>query len=358
MATRAASPTITRRPFGKVDGTEVERFTLGSPAGVTVSILSYGGIVQELSVPDRSGRAGDVVLGYDDLVSYVHNNDPYFGAIIGRFSNRIDKGRFSLDGTRYQLPINNEPNHLHGGVKGFDKVVWDAEPFTDEEGAGLRLRYFSPDGEEGYPGDLSVEVVYTLAGDGRLRIDYRATAASPTILNLTNHSYFNLAGAGEGNILDHEVQLFADAFTPINTDLIPTGQIRPVDGSPLDFRQPHPIGERIDEPDEQLALARGYDHNFVLGSDGSLIRAARVRHAATGRVLEVWTTQPGIQLYTGNFLTGAHIGKEGKVYRFRDGFCLETQHFPDSPNHQGFPSTVLRPGEEYRHAAEFRFAVE
>ena len=349
---------IERRPFGTApDGEAVELFTLTNAGECVVEITSYGGIVVALTVPDGDGKLGDVVLGYETLAEYVKDS-PYFGALVGRYGNRIAGGKFTLDGVEYALACNEGDNHLHGGVKGFDKVVWRAEPIETDDGPALVLDYLSPDGDEGYPGNLSMKVVYVWTNDNVLRVIYAATTDRKTVLNLTQHSYFNLAGAGSGDILDHEMQVFAGRFTPVDERLIPTGELRSVEGTPLDFRQPRIIGERTDADDEQLKLGGGYDHNFVLDSGGGLALAARARELNSGRAMEVWTTEPGVQLYCGNFLDGSNVGKGGAIYTHRTGFCLETQHFPDSPNHPEFPSSELAPGETYEQTTDYRFFVE
>jgi aldose 1-epimerase len=350
---------IIKKPYGALpDGREVEFYVLTNDNGLQVSITNYGGIVTSLTAPDRNGRFADVVLGFDGLDGYLAGH-PYFGAIIGRYGNRIAGGKFTLDGQSYELARNNNGNHLHGGIAGFDKALWRAAPDFHPDGPRLGLTYVSADGEEGYPGQLDLTVDYTLTQDDELRIDYRATTDKPTHVNLTNHSYFNLAGQGAGDILGHELTINADHFTPVDDGLIPTGEIRCVTGTPMDFREPTAIGARIFDDDEQLRFGGGYDHNFVLnGSDGSLSMAARVSEPGTGRVVEVFTTEPGVQLYTGNFLDGSITGKGGRVYGRRCAFCLETQHFPDSPNQPEFPSTVLRPDEEYRTTTIYRFSVE
>ena len=349
--TLTAATSVTKRPFGKTkDGAAVDLYILKSDK-VEAAITNYGGIVVSLKVPDRAGKFADVVLGYDDLDGYLKTT-PYFGALIGRYGNRIANGKFLLDGHEYTLARNNGQNSLHGGLIGFDKKVWTARI----DGDGIALDYLSKDGEEGYPGNLTVHVKYTVSGSD-LRIDYAATTDKDTVVNLTNHSYFNLAGQGEGDILKHEVMLAADRFTPVDKGLIPTGELRAVAGTPFDFRTPHAIGERINQNDEQLKLGGGYDHNFALNSGGSALSlAARVTEPATGRVLEVLTTEPGLQFYTGNFLDGAITGKSGKVYQKRYAFCMETQHFPDSPNHPRFPTTELKPGQQYRTATIYRFS--
>ncbi|MBD3306297.1 galactose-1-epimerase [candidate division KSB3 bacterium] len=348
--------------FGKMeDGTTIDRYTLANDQGFTAMISTYGGIVTSLNVPDRSGNFDDVVLGFDTLNEYVHGNTPYFGALIGRYANRIAQGKFSLHGVEYTLAQNNGVNHLHGGNQGFDKVVWKvADATSDESGARLELAYLSQDGEEGYPGNLHVNVVYTLTPKNTLRIDYQATTDKATVLNLTNHSYFNLTGATSGkDILGHEIWLNADLFTPTDAGLIPTGEVRSVTGTPMDFTQATAIGARITEQYDQLLTAGGYDHNWVLNNtDGTLALAAKVYEPTTGRVLTVQTTQPGIQFYTGNFLDGSNIGKARTVYHKHAAFCLETQHFPDSPNHPEFPSTVLTPGDTYTQTTIFAFSVQ
>lgn len=350
--------TITKEAFGYTDGEEpVYLYTLKNAKGCEARITDYGGIIVSLTVPDRAGRPGDVVLGFSTLDEYLKGH-PYFGAIIGRYGNRIAKGRFTLDGAAYALAANNDENHLHGGLKGFDKVVWQAEIIEGKDGQALALSYLSKDGEEGYPGNLSVKVVYTLTKDSELRIDYEATTDKPTVVNLTNHSYFNLAGEGSGDILGHEMLLTADRFLPVDAGLIPTGDLRPVAGTPFNFTRPVAIGARIDHDDEQLRLGGGYDHCFVLNHQGdSVALAARVHEPTTGRVMEVYTDQPGVQLYTGNFLDGSNVGKGGLAYGHRSGFCLETQHFPDSPNKAHFPSTVLRPGQTYLSHTSYRFSI-
>lgn len=332
-------------------------YTLANKNGVSAKITNYGGIVMSLNVPDKSGQFSDVVLGFETAEDYLKPH-PYFGALIGRYGNRIAKGKFTLEGKEYILAQNDGPNSLHGGLKGFDKVIWDAKPLDTPAGPALELTYLSQDGEEGYPGNLLVKIIYTLTHDNELRIDYTATSDETTVINLTHHSYFNLAGADTGTILDHELLLNAAHFTPVNQTLIPTGEIRPVAGTPFDFTQPTKIGLRINQDDEQLKFGLGYDHNWVLNSsDGSLALAARVSEPGSGRVMEVWTTEPGIQFYSGNFLDGSNIGKGGKVYQHRYGFCLETQHFPDSPNQPNFPSTVLKASQTYTSTTVYKFLV-
>lgn len=353
----AKSGEITSKPFGKTkDGTPVEIFTLRNAGGAEARITNYGGIVVSLKVPDRSGKLGDVVLGYDNLKDYIKAN-PYFGALIGRYGNRIAKGRFELDGKRYQLATNDGPNALHGGLKGFDKVVWTAKPLSTKNGPALELSYVSRDGEEGYPGNLAVKAVYTLTNSNELRIDFTATTDKPTIINLTHHSYFNLAGVGD--ILSHEVVIKADKFTPIDKTFIPTGELRPVAGTPFDFRKQTAIGSRIKNDDQQLKFGLGYDHNWVVrDKPGRLALMAKVYDPASGRTMEVLSTEPGLQFYSGNFLDGTNVGKGGKIYRYRTGFCMEPQHFPDSPNKPKFPSVVLRPGQTYKNTIIYKFGVK
>lgn len=345
--------------FGKAaDGKEVYIYTLRNKNGMEARITNYGGILVSLMVPDRNGKPGDVVLGYDSLAEYIKDS-PYFGALVGRYANRIGKGRFTLNGVEYKLAINNGANHLHGGLKGFDKVVWDVNEKESRPGGSLTLSYRSKDGEEGYPGDLSVKVVYSLTESNELRIEYRATTDKPTVVNLTHHSYFNLAGAGNGDILSHELFIDADLFTPVDSGLIPTGEIRSVKGTPMDFTQPTAIGARINSNETQLKIAGGYDHNWVVNKPmKSFGLAARVLEKTTGRVMEVWTTEPGLQFYSGNFLSGSNIGKGGKRYEHRFGFCLETQHYPDSPNRPQFPSTTLNPGQTYSSTTVYRFTAK
>jgi aldose 1-epimerase len=344
---------LEREPFGSVRGQGVERYTLADEgSGVRARILTYGGIIQSLEVPDRDGVIADITLGFPTVDGYLHS--PFFGSLVGRFANRIAGGRFTLDGVAYQLPINNQPNSLHGGPDAFDKRILEAS----ESAGALSLRLHSPDGEQGYPGAMDVEVTYSLDANG-LRIDYRATCDRATIVNLTNHAYFNLGGEGSGSVEDHLVTLFASRYTPVDATLIPTGPLETVHGTPLDFTTPTTIGARLRDSFEQLQLARGYDHNFVIDrADDSLVLAARVEHAPSGRVLEALTTEPGVQFYTGNLLNGTLHGSGGRGYRQTDGFTLETQHFPDSPNHAYFPSTVLRPGETFSSSTLFRFSLQ
>ncbi len=354
----AGHPTASRALFGVLaNGDSVHVYTLTNDNGIVLRALDYGGVIQSLRTPDRSGQSADIVLGFDTLAKYVKDS-PYFGAIIGRFANRIARGHFTLDGKTYTLAINNGPNALHGGLVGFDKVIWNADPFTTDSSAGIVWTHTSPDGDQGYPGTLKLRVTYTLTDANELVINYEATTDKPTIINLTNHCYFNLAGAGHGNILDELVMINADSMTPIDSTEIPTGKVVSVAGTPFDFRIPTTIGARINEPNQQLKFAGGYDHNFVLNrSDSGLTHAARVVDPTTGRTLDVYTSQPGLQFYTGNFLDGSFSGIGG-VYVRRAGFTLETQHYPDSPNHPNFPSVVLRPGETFHSTTIFKFGVE
>ena len=346
---------VTKSAFGKLDdGTPVDLYTLRNSSGIQARIITYGGILVSLETPDRNGAFDDIVLGFDSLSSYVHDS-PYFGAIVGRYANRIAKGRFTLDGKTYQLPINNPPNSLHGGDRGFDKVVWDATSFDRADGVGLVLRHVSPDGDQGYPGTVHVEVTYTLTDRNELAVAYHATSDKATPINLSQHSYFNLTGARR-DVLDHVLMLNADRYTPVDSTLIPTGDLPSVSGTPFDFRAPTAIGARINADDEQLHRGHGYDHNFVLVRAASgLTHAAHVLEPSSGRTLDVYTDQPGLQFYTGNFLDGTLHGKHGRVYGFRYALCLETQHFPDSPNEPSFPSTILRPGREFSTRTVFVF---
>jgi aldose 1-epimerase len=349
---------ITSRPYGKTaGGAAVTLYTLTNANGLEADIIDYGGIVVSVKAPDRTGAVADVVLGFDSLPDYESHG--FFSALIGRYGNRIANGAFTLDGKSYTLAKNNGPNALHGGLKGFDKVVWTSRVVSAAGQQALELTYVSKDGEEGYPGTLSATVTYSLTADNALRIHYQATTDKPTVVNLTNHAYFNLAGHGHGDILQHLLQIDADKFTPVDTTLIPTGELRAVDGTPFDFRKPTAIGARIAAKDEQIGFGGGYDHNYVLnGKAGTLRLAARVTDPGSGRVLEVRTTEPGVQFYTGNFLDGTAIGKGGKAYQQRFGFCLETQHYPDSPNKPAFPSTALRPGAHYDTTTEYRFTTD
>lgn len=348
-----AKTKVTKDSFGKMpDGTPVEVYTL-SGDNIEARITTYGGRIVSLRAPDRNKHMDDVVLGFESVDGYL-TDEPFFGALIGRYGNRIAKGHFTLDGKTYTLPINDGPNTLHGGPQGFDKKIWTAKPIEN----GVQLTYLSKDGEEGFPGNLTATVRYTLTGND-LRIEYSATTDKDTVLNLTNHSYFNLSGQGNGDILKHVMQINASHYTPVDSTLIPTGKIPPVAGTPFDFRTPHAIGERIANDNEQLHLAKGYDHNWVLDNKtGKVAEAAKALDPATGRTLEVLTDQPGVQFYTGNFLDGTIKGKDGKVYVHRGAFCLETQHFPDSPNHANFPSTELKLGGHYHTVTIFRFGVQ
>ena len=354
-AGQASKTPIKREPFGKMpDGKAVERFTVTNANGVEMKAISYGGIITSLRVPDRNGKLDDIVLGFDSLEPYL-TQPTFFGALIGRYGNRIGNAQFTLDGKTYKLAANNNGQSLHGGVKGFDKVLWAVEPIGNN---GLAFTRTSPDGEEGYPGTLKVRVTYTLTDKNELVVEYHATTDKATPVNLTQHSYFNLAGQASGDILGHELMLNADRYTPVNDKLIPTGELAPVEGTPFDFRKPTAIGARINNAHPQLKAGSGYDHNWVLNRKGTgLETAARVREPKTGRTLEITTTEPGIQFYAGNFLDGKLTGKGGAVYRHRTGFCLETQHYPDSPNQPKFPSTTLKPGQEYRTRTVFTFGV-
>lgn len=355
----AESATILKKQaFGKMeDGREAELYTLANKSGTKVTITNFGGTVVSVTVPDRNGKFDDVVLGYDTLDGYI-TGKAFFGGTIGRYGNRIAHGQFALDGAKYVLAKNDGENHLHGGIKGYNKVLWTAEDVSTKNAPSLRLRYVSKDGEEGYPGNLSVQVTFTLTDANELKIDYAATPDKKTVVNLTNHSYFNLAG--EGSILDHQLSLQSSRFTPVDAGLIPTGELRAVQGTPFDFHQSTAIGARINQDDEQLKRGKGYDHNWVLdaGAKGRPALAASVYEPKTGRLMEVWTTEPGLQFYSGNFLDGSIHGKGGKTHELRSGFCLETQHFPDSPNHPDFPSTTVRPGEHYRSTTIYKFSTK
>ncbi|HEV2396765.1 MAG TPA: aldose epimerase family protein [Candidatus Sulfotelmatobacter sp.] len=348
---------VEQERFGVRDGRPVILYTLKNSHGVEVHVMNYGGIIQALRVPDRNGKFADIVLGHDTYEGYVPN-PPYIGAIVGRYANRIANGQFTLDGKTYNLPKNDGPNTLHGGVtRTFDKVMWESQPLKDRN--GVQFEYLSKDGEEGFPGNLKVRVTYVLTDSNELVIDYEATTDKATPINVSQHSYFNLKGEGNGDILDHEVMINADKFTPVDKNLIPTGELRPVKGTPLDFTKQTKVGTRIDDSYEQMVLAHGYDHNFVINRKGDgMTLAARVYEPSMGRVMEVSTTQPGIQFYTGNFLDGSVTGKDGHVYKRRYGLCFETQHFPDSPNHPKFPNTILRPGETFHQKTMFRFSVK
>jgi len=351
---------ISREPFGEIEGRLIDRFILANRHGLRVEVITYGGIIRAIWAPDRDGQLANVTLGFADLAGYLDQNDPYFGCIAGRYANRIADGRFRLDGETYQLPTNDGANHLHGGVRGFDKRVWDAEEVREEGAAGMRLARVSPDGEEGYPGTLSAQVTYLLDDENRLRIDYRAESDCPTIINLTNHTYWNLGGEGTGSVEDHVLQLAASRYTPVDASLTPTGELARVEDTPFDFTAPTAIGARIREGHPQLLIGRGYDHNVVLDrtpGDASLIAAATLRDPDSGRTLTIWTTEPGIQFYSGGYLDGTLVGASGRTYRQGDGAALETQHFPDSPNQPDFPSTVLRPGEIYTSTTVFALSA-
>lgn len=356
MSPKTASQ-ISQQPFGQtLDGKNVTLYTLRNSKGAEARISNYGGLVTHLKMPDRQGNYADVVLGYDSVKSYI-SNSPYFGALIGRYGNRIARGKFTLNGQEYTLVTNNYPNALHGGVKGFDKVVWDAKVIASIDGPSLELRYVSKDGEEGYPGNLSVTALYTLTEDNALKLEYTATTDKDTVVNLTQHSYFNLAG--KGDVLNHSVMIDADRFTPVDATLIPTGELKPVQGTPFDFRKPTTIGARINQQDEQLKFGGGYDHNWVLNkAAGKMGMIARVTESTTGRVLEVYSTEPGLQFYTGNFLDGTITGKSAWAYQHRNAFCMEPQHFPDSPNKSSFPSVVLKPGQTYTHTMMYKFSTQ
>jgi aldose 1-epimerase len=355
---RKAQSPMTKTVFGWLpDGREVFQYTLKNSSGVTVRILNYGATITELHVPDRDGKIEDVVLGYDSLQKYVDGTE-YFGAIVGRYGNRIGKGQFQLDGKKYQLTINDGENHLHGGILGFNKVLWDARAVEDSTDPSLELQYISPDGEEGYPGTVTLKVLYTLTEGNELRIDYEGTTDQPTILNPTHHSYFNLSGSFADTILDHLLTIEADGMTPVDSGLIPTGEIISVESTPMDFRSAAPIGARINDPSEQLEFGKGYDHNWVLrGAAGSVRTAAELYDPSSGRLMTVFTDQPGLQFYSGNFLDGTAVGKEGMVYRHRTGLCLEAQAFPDTPNKPQFPSVTLRPGQVYRQTTIYKFST-
>jgi aldose 1-epimerase len=350
-----AQATVTKAPFGTADGQSVDLYTLRNVHGVEARITNYGGILVSLKVPDRNGKFADVVLGFNDLDSYLKGH-PYFGALIGRYGNRIAKGRFTLNGVEYKLAVNNGENTLHGGLKGFDKVVWTGKEMKTKAGPAVVLTYLSKDGEEGYPGNLNVRVVYTLTNNNELKIEYSATTDKDTVTNLTHHSYFNLAGEGNGDILNHLVTINANRFLPTDAGSIPTGELRKVTGTPFDFLTAHAIGERINQDDEQLKLGNGYDHTWIInGRPGTLRLAATAYETTSGRTMQVWTTEPGVQFYTGNFLDGTLTGKSGKIYQRRFGFCFETQHYPDSPNHPAFPTTTLKKGATYRSTTIYRF---
>jgi aldose 1-epimerase len=341
------------------NGTPVYEYTLANASGVQVQIITYGGIVTKVNVPDRSGAMGSVALGFDNLLDYETHN-PYFGCIAGRYANRIARGRFTIDGTTYQLAINDGSNHLHGGKVGLDKKVWEVVreiSTADEE--GIVLHYISPDGEENFPGNLDITLTYVLTAHNELRIEYHATSDAPTVINLTNHSLWNLAGEGSGNIYNHVIQLIADQYTPVDATAIPLGEIAPVEGTPFDFRQPKVVGSDIRSNHQQIVFGKGYDHNWVIRrpalTDTTLVKACELTDPGSGRCMEVWTTEPGIQFYTGNFLEGSNYGPSGRAYRQSDGLALETQHFPDSPNQPSFPTTELRPGEVFASTTIYKF---
>ena len=351
-----AQASVTKASFGKTaDGENVDLYTLRNTKGVEAKITNLGGIVVSLKVPDKNGKFDDVVLGFNDLDSYLKPG-PYFGALIGRYGNRIAKGRFTLNGVEYKLAVNNGENHLHGGIKGFDKVIWTGRESKTKAGPAVILTYLSKDGEEGYPGNLNVTVVYTLTNNNELKIEYSATTDKDTVTNLTHHSYFNLAGEGNGDILNHLVTINATRFVPTDAGSIPTGELRNVSGTPFDFLKATAIGARINQDEEQLKLGNGYDHTWIInGRPGALRLAAEAYESTSGRRMQVWTTEPGMQFYTGNFLDGTLTGKAGKIYQRRYGFCFETQHYPDSPNHPAFPTTTLKKGATYRSTTIYRF---
>ncbi|HWT87751.1 MAG TPA: aldose epimerase family protein [Candidatus Angelobacter sp.] len=349
-----------KKVFGTTaDGKTADLYTLKNKNGMQVSITNFGATVVSIMAPDKTGKMADVALGYDDLAGYELNKN-YLGVLVGRYGNRIAHGKFSIDGTEYTLAKNNGDNSLHGGIKGFNKAMWEAKDVSKGGEAAVEMKYVSKDGEEGYPGNLSVTVVYTLTNKNELKIDYSATTDKKTVVNLTNHTYFNLAGQGNGDILKHELMINADTFTPVDSGLIPTGELKKVEGTPFDFRKATAIGARIDADDEQIRLGGGYDHNFVLNRQKAtgLSLAARVSDPASGRTMEVWTTEPGVQFYTGNFLDGSFKGKGGSVYQKRTALCLETQHFPDSPNHPSFPTTLVKPGEKYHTTTVYKFEAK
>jgi len=354
----APGATISRSAYGKLaDGSDVSLFTFTNTAGTTMTITNYGGIITSLKTQDKNGTFEDVVLGFDSLSTYEKSN-PFFGCIVGRYGNRIAKGKFKLDDQTYNLAVNNNGNHLHGGMKGFDKVLWAADSYTTPDGAVLKLNYTSKDLEEGYPGNLQVEVVYTLTNENEVKIDYKATTDKKTVVNLTNHSYFNLSGNTKTDILGHTVTIAATKFLPVDKTLIPTGELKEVKGTPFDFTTPFVIGQRIDDNDQQLKFGLGYDHCWVFDKTDGLSPVATVHDSTSGRFMEVFTTEPGVQFYTGNVLTGSLTGKFGTVYAKRFGLCLETQHFPDSPNRPSFPSTVLNPGQVYSTQTVYKFSVK
>ena len=356
---KSSYPPITKAEFGKtLDGTPVEIYTLKNSKGAEARIMTYGGIVQSLYMPDKNGKMGDIVLGFDTLDGYL-TNSPYFGALIGRYGNRIGGAQFTLEGKTYHLAKNDHGNTLHGGLKGFDKRVWTARPMDTSEGPALILTYLSKDGEEGFPGNLMVTAIYTLTDNNELKLEYKATTDKPTVVNLTHHSYFNLAGQGDSSILDEIVYINSDEVTPVDSLLIPTGKFENVTGTPFDFRKPTTIGARINDPDKVLQYGPGYDHNWVINKPpGQFGLMARVTDPSSGRVMEVWSDEPGLQFYAGNFLDGTIIGKGGKVYPRRSAFCMEPQHYPDSPNQPNFPSTELKPGQTYNNTIVYKFGTE
>src|SRR5262252_9415327 len=363
VAALVAAMTVTQSSFGTMpDGTGVDLFTMTNAHGLEVRVITYGAAIASIRTPDRRGRLDDIVTGFDSLDLYL-TRSRYFGAVVGRYANRIANARFTLDGHLYELAANNGANHLHGGRRGCDKVAWTATPFDRDGNVGVVLTYVSVDGEEGYPGALNVSVTYTLTSHDELIVDYAATTDKATPINLSNHTYFNLAGDGQGTILDHRLTIDADRYTPTDDTQIPTGELAPVAGTPFDFRTPTPIGARIDADDEQIRRGKGYDHNFVLNGWGAGAANDRPHHAArlvdpaSGRTQDAATTEPGLQFYSGNNLDGSAVGKRGHVYARRSSLCLETQHFPDSPSHANFPSTILRPGERYRSRTVFSFGV-
>lgn len=351
--------TIEKTIFGNLtDGRQADLFTMKHPDGSVVQITNFGAAVVAVKVPDKEGTIEDVVLGFDNLSDY-ENIRAFYGAIVGRYGNRIDHGRFTLNGTEYKLAVNDGDNHLHGGIKGFDRVLWQVDDYHARDAAVLKLSYLSEDGEEGYPGNLQVRVTYSFDQDRALRIDYRITCDKPTVKNITNHAYFNLSGNLKDDILGHELMLNADQYLPVVKGLIPTGEFRPVAGTVMDFRQPHPIGARIDDDDQQLKFGLGYDHNWILNKErDSLSLAGTVFEPTSGRLMEIYTTEPGIQFYSGNFMDGSHSGHGGRMYTHRHAICLETQHYPDSPNHDNFPTTVINPGEVYTSTTIYKFGVE
>jgi aldose 1-epimerase len=359
FALAESKPGVQQQPFGTHDGRPITLYTLTNSHGMEVRAMNYGGIITSIRVPDRKGEFADVILGHENLEGYTPN-PPYFGAIVGRYANRIANGTFTLEGKTYTLPKNDGPNTLHGGVnRTFDRVVWDGEALKDK--TAVAFSFVSKDGDDGFPGNVKVKVTYTLTDANVLLIDYEATSDKATPINVSQHSYFNLAGEGNGDILNHEITINADHFTPVDKSLIPTGELRPVKGTPFDFMKSTRIGAHIDDDYDQLQLGHGYDHNFVINSkpnQNGMVLAAHVEEPTSGRTLEVWTTQPGVQFYTGNFLDGTITGKQGHVYKRRYGFCLETQHFPDSPNHPAFPNTILHPDEHFHQQTLFKFAVK